>query len=174
VGFLSKISDLFTSTRRPAEGTPVQPLALLQEKLLALNRSTAPYQIISGVKEGVDYIVTWKLEDLTWRKVFKESGDHKIFQILLKFNEARHEVRALDRRSILSWSRDGLNFSLSYEAAKGQMNEINIGGPPFYIETMPDGTKTEYRFAANELKKPVQQIVTDHGWTYKGVAFEDL
>ena len=46
--------DFLTSTKRPASGTPVLPAQAVREKLMALNRPTAPFHLIDGASEGVD------------------------------------------------------------------------------------------------------------------------
>jgi hypothetical protein len=45
MGFFKKIIELFTSTRTPDAGVPVQSTSKVKELILALNRPTAPYTI---------------------------------------------------------------------------------------------------------------------------------
>ena len=174
MGIFNKISDLFSSTRRPAEGTPVQSLSSLRERLNTMNRDSAPYRIISGEAEKVDLIAEWKVDRPEWRKILEGPEVQKVFRVLLKFNEASHEVKALDREYAINWSVDGASLSVSAEAFRGKKTEISLGGPVLYTETLVDGKKIEYRFASKELKKPLQDLITACGWTYKGVTFQKL
>ena len=174
MGFFTKISDLLSSTQRPTEGTPVQVVSILREKLLGLNRDSAPYHVALGDAERVDLIVGWKVDKPDWRKMFEVPDVQKVFRIFLKFDESHHEVRAVDREYAIRWSVDGASLSVSAEAFRGQKTEISFGGPALYTETLPDGRALEYRFMSKELKKPLQDVVTGCGWTYKGVAFEKL
>ena len=97
MGFFTKISDLLSSTKRPTEGTPVQVVSILREKLLSLNRDSAPYHVAPGDTERVDLIAGWKVDKPDWRKMFEVPDVQKVFRIFLKFDESRHEVRAVDR-----------------------------------------------------------------------------
>ena len=106
--------------------------------------------------------------------MFEVPDVQKVFRIFLKFDESHHEVRAVDREYAIRWSVDGASLSVSAEAFRGQKTEISFGGPALYTETLPDGRALEYRFMSKELKKPLQNVVTGCGWTYKGVAFEKL
>ncbi len=174
MGIFSKISDLLSSTQRPVAGTAVLPVSSLREKLLALNRDTAPFQLISGETEKVDLIAEWKVGKPDWRKIFESPEMQKTFRILLKFDQSVHEVRAVDREFAISWSADGASLTVAAEAFRGQKTEISFGGPALYSETLPNGQKMEYRFSSKELKKPLQELVTACGWTYKGVTFQKL
>jgi len=174
MGFL----DLFTGTKRPAAGTPVKSDAELRTALLALNRPTAPWRVVDGKAESVDLIAEWKMDDAAYTGHFHRAGSERVFRVYLKLDPATHEVRASDREYTVKWSQggDGLSVSLSVavSAFKGQKQEVSFGGPPAFTETLPSGETIGYKFAANELKKPVQEAVTGAGWTYKGVAFGKL
>lgn len=43
-----------------------------------------------------------------------------------------------------------------------------------FTEELRPGEAYNYRFSTKELKTPIQQAVTDSGWTYEGVAFGKL
>src|SRR5688572_13945559 len=53
--------DFLTGTKRPAKGTPVLPAQEVRDRLLSLNRPTAPYRLIDGISENVDLIAEWKI-----------------------------------------------------------------------------------------------------------------
>jgi hypothetical protein len=57
---------LFGFGKKPAKDTPVLPTSEVRQRLLALNRDTAPYQIIDGSAENVDLIAEWKIVDARW------------------------------------------------------------------------------------------------------------
>ena len=100
--------------------------------------------------------------------------------MFLKLIPADRLVRAMDREYKVEWSAqaDPLAVSVSLSATldsfKGQKHEISFGGPVAFRETVSPQQTHEYRFLANELKKPVQELVTGCGWTYKGAAFGKL
>lgn len=55
------LSDFLTSTKRPpADALVLFPREVLN-RLLRLNRPSAPFQIIDGSAENVDLIAEWKI-----------------------------------------------------------------------------------------------------------------
>ncbi|MBE3143072.1 MAG: hypothetical protein IMZ61_04010, partial [Planctomycetes bacterium] len=72
--------DFLSSTKRPAAGTPVLPPQAVRDRLLSLNRPTAPYQLIDGSSESVDLIAEWKIVDATWHEIFAKAGLSKVFK----------------------------------------------------------------------------------------------
>lgn len=166
--------DWLTSTKRPASGTPVCSRDELQTRLLALNRSTAPYQLIDGTGEGVDLIAAWKIVDAAWYEIFAKAGLQKVFKIRLKLDEASHQVRAKDEESTVSWSAGVPQLQVSRSKSWGQTQSVQFGSGYAFTEELRPGEVYRYRFATSELKGPIQQVVTECGWTYKGVAFGRL
>ena len=168
------ILDFLSSTRRPSAGTPVLSKERVVEKLLSLNRGTAPYHLIDRKGEGVDIIAEWKIVDARWYEVFAKAGLSIVFRIYLKLAEAKHEVRAMDRRYSISWSAGIPSLSLDVRAFKGQTQAIEFGRAYAFTEELKYGEVYNYRFDTREIKKPIQDVVTSCGWTYKGVAFGKL
>ena len=166
--------DFLTSTKRPASGTPVLSAKAVGEKLLALNRPSAPYHLIDGTSEGVDVIAEWKIVDAKWFEIFAKAGLSKAFKIYLKLDENTHEVRAMDREITIEWRAGVPTIAFAVSAFKGQQQSIEFGQAYGFTETLAPGQIYNYRFATKELKQPIQTAVTQSGWTYKGVAFGNL
>lgn len=166
--------DFFTSTRRPNAATPVLPAKQVRDKLLALNRVTAPYHLVDGTSEGVDLIAEWKIVDAKWFEIFGKAGLSKAFKIYLKLDEASHELRAMDREISIEWRAGVPSVSLAVSAFKGQQQSIEFGQAYGFTEKLSTGQIYNYRFSTKELKEPIQTAATDSGWTYKGVAFGKL
>ena len=51
--------DTLTGIKRPAAGTPVCTPKELRNRLLGLNRETAPWRVVDGTAAGVDLIAEW-------------------------------------------------------------------------------------------------------------------
>jgi len=68
----------------------------VRRRLLALNRETAPYQLIDGAAQGVDLIAEWKIVDAKWFELFAKANLTKVFRIYMKFDPAKNQVRAKD------------------------------------------------------------------------------
>lgn len=169
-----KILDWLTSTRRPEPNTVACSRDEVRERLLALNRPTAPYQIIDGAGEDVDLIAEWKIVDAQWYEIFAKAGLEKTFRIFLKFDEAEKELRAKDEEYTLSWRAGVPTLSLSVSKFSGQKQSVQFGTGYAFTEELRPGQVYNYRFNTGELKGPIQDAVTECGWTYKGVSFGKL
>ena len=156
MGFL----DMFSSTKKPAAGVPVLPAEQLKQKLLALNRPTAPYRIVDGAADGVDVVAEWKVVDAQWYEIFEKAGFKKTFRILMKLDREKHEVRAQDREMEVSWSAGVPKLSYAVSGCKGQTTEISFGAQYAFTEELAPGQVYKYRFDTRELKKPLQEAVT--------------
>ena len=166
--------DFLSGTKRPATGTPALPAPAVIEQLMALNRATAPWQIISGAAENVDLIAEWKIVDARWYEIFGKASLTKVFRVYLKLDSTNHEVRAMDREYSLSWSAGIPSLSATVSSFKGQSTSVEFGSGYAFTETLAPGQVYKYKFNSNELKKPIQDVVTGCGWVYKGVAFGKL
>jgi hypothetical protein len=166
--------DFLTGTKRPATGTPALPEPAVIERILSLNRATAPWQVISGAAENVDLIAEWKIVDARWYEIFGKASLTKVFRIYLKLDDAAHEVRAMDREYTLSWSAGIPSLSAVVSSFKGQTTSVEFGSGYAFTETLAPGQVYKYKFNSNEIKKPIQDAVNACGWVYKGVAFGKL
>jgi hypothetical protein len=144
------------------------------DRIMALNRPSAPYQIVDGKAQNVDLIAEWKIVDAQWYEIFAKASLTKVFRIHMKLDAARREVRAQDQELNVSW-KAGVP-SLSFEASffKGQKSSISFGTGYAFTENLAPGQVYKYKFNTNELKKPIQDAVAACGWSYKGVAFGKL
>ena len=165
---------LFGFGKKPDKNTPVLSAGEVRQRLLALNRDTAPYQIIEGAAESVDLIAEWKIVDARWYEIFAKANLTKVFRIYIKFDEAKREVRAKDEEFTLEWRAGVPSLSVSASKFSGQKTSIEFGTAYAFTEEFKPGQVYNYRFNTNEIKKPIQEAVTDCGWKYKGVAFGKL
>ncbi|MGH2348732.1 MAG: hypothetical protein ACRDFT_04605 [bacterium] len=166
--------DFLTSTKRPAPGTPVLSKGQVLERITALNRPTAPFQITETAEEGADLVAEWKIVDAQWYTIFAEASLSKVFRIYLKLDEAKHEVRASDREYAVEWKAGVPKLKLAVSAFRGQKQSIEFSKAYAFTENLAPGKVYQYRFDTGEIKGPIQDAVTGAGWTYKGVAFGKL
>jgi outer membrane protein TolC len=166
--------DFLTSTKRPASGTPVLPAQQVLERLMALNRPTAPWSIVDGKAENVDLIAEWKIVDAQWYEIFAKAGLSKVFRIYLKLDDAEKQVRAQDHEYEVSWSAGVPTLSLAASSFKGQSKSFELGASYGFTENLTIGQQYKYSFKTDEIKKPIQEAVIACGWVYKGVAFGKL
>ena len=116
----------------------------------------------------------WKIVDAEWYEIFAKAGLERVFTIALRFDPARHEVRAQDRESQVSWEAGVPTLARSTRATPGQTWSVSAGAAYGFTETLAPGEIYRYRFATDEIKRPVQEAVTGCGWTYQGVVFGSL
>lgn len=166
--------DFFTSTKRPPAGTTALSPQEVKDRLRALNRPTAPFQLVDGQAEGADLIAEWKIVDAQWYELFAKAGLEKVFRIYLKLDPASGEVRASDREYTVEWRVGVPTLSIAASAFRGQKQSIEFGKAYAFTETLTPGVVYNYRFDTRELKEPIQDAVTGAGWTYRGVAFGKL
>ena len=169
-----KLWDKLTSTRRPEEGVVSLPTSEVKTRILALNRDSAPFQIIDGRDEGVDLIAEWKIVDARWYEIFAKASLTKVFKILMKLDEAKGEVRAVDQEWTVKWRAGVPTLSLSAEAFRGQKVEMSFGTAIGFRENFSPGVIYDYRFTTAEIKTPLQDTVLKNGWRWQGVAFGKL
>lgn len=166
--------DFLTSTKRPAPGTPVLPAGQVIERLMALDRPSAPWRVVDGRPEGVDLIAEWKIVDARWYEIFAKAGLSRVFRIHMKLDEAKKQVRAQDRAYEVSWRAGIPSLSIAASAFRGQARSIEFGASYGFTEDLAIGRQYNYRFQTDEIKRPVQDAVTACGWVYKGVVFGTL
>jgi len=165
---------LFSFGRKPDKNVALLSADDVRRRLLALNRDTAPYQIIDGASKNVDLIAEWKIVDAKWYEIFAKAGLTKVFRIYMKFDTAKHEVRGKDEECTVSWSAGVPSLSFSASKFQGQMTSVEFGAAYAFTEELTPGQVYNYRFSTSEIKKPIQEAVAACGWGYKGVAFGKL
>ena len=133
------IFDFLTGSKSPAPGVAKQPAATLRTALLALNRDTAPWQVRDGAAENVDLVAEWKIVDARWYEVFAKASLTKVFKILMKLDEQKGEVRAVDQEWSVEWRAGVPSLSLSAEAFRGQKVEMSFGTAIGFRENFSPG-----------------------------------
>jgi len=160
--------------KKPDKNVPALSVDEVRQRLLALNRDTAPYQIIDGASQKVDLIAEWKIVDAQWYEIFAKANLTKVFRIYMKFDGAKHEVRGKDEEFTAEWRAGVPSLSISASKFQGQMTSVEFGAAYAFTEELKPGVVYNYRFSTNEIKKPIQEAVAACGWGYKGVAFGKL
>lgn len=160
--------------KKADKNAPIISAGEVKQRLLALNRNTAPYQIIDGSSEKVDLIAEWKIVDAKWYEIFAKANLTKVFRIYMKFDEAKHELRTKDEEYTLEWKEGAPSLSVSAQKFQGQMTSVEFGAAYAFTEELTPGQVYKYRFNTNEIKKPIQDAIAACGWAYKGVAFGKL
>ena len=169
------ILDFLTGSKAAPAGVARQPKSAVRDAILALNRDTAPWQVRDGAAEGCDLVAEWKIVDARWYEIFAKASLTKVFKVLMKFDEASGQVRALDQEWAIAWRAGVPSLSLSTEAFRGQKAELSFGTAyAFREEDLTYGKVYDYRFSTKELKTPLIEAAQATGWGWKGVTFGKL
>ena len=166
--------DWLTGSKAAPAGVARQPAPELRSRLLAVNRDTAPFVVRDGTPEGVDLVAEWKIVDARWYEIFAKAGLERVFQVLMKFDETKGEVRAVDREWQVEWRAGVPSLSLAAQGFRGQKKELSFGTAFAFREDLSYGQVYDYRFATKELKAPLIEAAHAAGWGWKGVAFGKL
>ena len=161
--------DKLQGTRPAKDGVAPVPVGELRSALLGLSRDTAPWHVRDGAEDGCDLVAEWRIVDAQWYGIFLGYGQSKVFRVKLKFDEDDHQVRNVDESASLEW-RDGIPY-VGKSWSRGQINEIDSGRGVGFTEEGELGAVYNYKFRSSELKDPLRDTVTEHGWDWKAVSF---
>ena len=109
--------------KKPDKNVPVLPVEEVKQRLMMLNRESAPYRIIDGAPQKVDLIAEWKIVDAKWYEIFAKASLTKVFRIYMKFDPSKNEVRAKDEEYTLEWRAGVPTLSLAASKFQGQMRQ---------------------------------------------------
>jgi hypothetical protein len=168
------ILSWLTGTTKADPSVPVRPVAALKAALLGANRPTAPWSIREGGAGEAELIAEWRIVDARWYEIFAKASLKKVFKILIRLDEATHEVRAVDQEWTVAWRAGVPSMSIEVTAFRGQQKSIEFGAAYGFTEELKVGEIYRYRFSTKEIKDPLQKIVAQSGWGWRGVAFGKL
>jgi hypothetical protein len=169
---MSFLGRLFGQGPAPV-GAP-QPAASVRAAILAVNRSTAPFTVRPGKPGEAELVAEWRIVDANWYEIFAKAHLEKAFKVLMRLDEAAHEVRSVDQEWSVDWRAGVPKLSLAASAFRGQQTSIEFGQAYGFTEKLSVGEIYNYRFATKELKEPLQQAVAAQGWRWRPVAFGKL
>ncbi|MGA2042994.1 MAG: hypothetical protein ABSG83_06440 [Roseiarcus sp.] len=158
----------------PAPVGPPQPADSVRAAILAINRPTAPFQIRPGRAGEAELVAEWKIVDAGWYEIFAKAGLEKAFMVLMRLDEAAHEVRAVDQEWSIEWRAGVPTMRLAATTFRGQQVSIEFGEAYGFTERLGVGEIYNYRFSTKELKEPLQKAVAAQGWRWRPVAFAAL
>jgi hypothetical protein len=163
-----------TGSRKADPSRPVLAVPQLKTALLGMNRKSAPYVVRPGGPGEADLVAEWRIVDAKWYEIFAKAGLTKTFKILMRLDEATHEVRAADQSWSVEWRAGIPAMKLEVSGFRGQQTSVEFGAAYGFTEELRVGEIYRYRFATKELKNPLRQIVAECGWSWRGVAFGKL
>ena len=166
--------DWLTGNKPAPSGVKRQSAAKLKAGLMAVNRKSAPFKVRSGKDEDVDLVAEWKIIDAQWTEVFAQAGIKRVFTVLMKFDDAKGEVRAVDREYEVEWRAGEPVLSLKGSAFRGRKWEKSFETVYAFREDGSLGKIYDYRFDTSEIHKPLIAAAHKAGWGWRSVAFAKL
>ena len=166
--------DWMTGSKSAPPGVFRLDVRALREQLLAVNRDTAPFIVRDGAPEGVDMVAEWRIVDARWYEIFAKAGIQRVFKVLMKFDAAKGEVRAVDQAWEVEWRAGVPVLSAQAEGFRGQSWEKSFEAVYAFREDLSWGEVYSYRFDTDEIKKPLVAATQKAGWGWRGVAFSKL
>ena len=159
--------DSLRGIKRPGPGIAPVSQDELKKKILGLGGEKIPFKITES--DQTDILVELKVVDAEWYEFFAKAGLEKSYQIYLLLDDAKKEVRALEKIGEVSWKKGVPTISYSKSSFQGRTIAYKEFGTSYaFKEPKPSsfGKVYEYSFDVNDVKNPLIEIVTTSGWSY--------
>jgi hypothetical protein len=166
--------DWLTGSRPAPAGIERESVAVLRNRLLAVNRKSAPFHIRDGGPEGVDLVAEWKIVDAKWYEIFAKAGIQRLFKVLIKFDAGKAELRAVDQEWSVEWRAGIPRLELAASAFRGRKWEKSFEAVYAFREDGSFGKIYDYRFDTSEIKDPLIEAAHACGWGWRSIAFGKL
>ena len=165
----------WSATVLPKPGIEPVSEAELRQRLLAINATDSPLQVIEGKKGKMD--IVWRLADAKWAGLLTLNKIKRTQIIRIKLSGEDAACRAIDISKTVRGSADArtLHLGFSFSFFRGivffQKEYETLYGLVFKEGRLAIDNAYRYTFNSAEMKSPVMQIVRDSGWRYKPVVF---
>ena len=165
----------WSATVLPKPGIEPVSEAELRQRLLAINETDSPLQVIEGKKGKMD--IVWRLADAKWAGLLTLNKIKRTQIIRIKLSGEDAACRAIDISKTVRGSADAgtLHFGFSLNFFRGivffQKEYETQYGLVYKEGRLAIDNAYRYTFNSAEMKSPVMQIVRDSGWRYKPVIF---
>jgi hypothetical protein len=166
--------DWLTGNKPAPPGVKRQSAAKLKAGLMAVNRKSSPFKVRSGKAEEVDLVAEWKIVDAQWYEIFAKAGIERVFKVLMKFDDSKGEVRAVDQEWEVEWRAGEPVLSLKGSAFRGRKWEKSFETVYAFREDGSFGEIYDYRFDTSEIHEPLIAAAHKAGWGWRSVAFAKL
>ena len=165
----------WAATLQPQPGTQPVSEAELRKRLLAINETESPLQVIEGKKGKMD--IVWRLADAKWAGLMTRNKIRRTQIIRIKLSGEDAACRAIDISKAVRGSAGAHNLHLgfSWSFFRGIVffhKEYETQYGLVYKQgRLAIDNAYRYTFSSAEMKSPVIQIIRDSGWKYKPVIF---
>ncbi|MFJ4870072.1 hypothetical protein [Streptomyces sp. NPDC088757] len=114
----------------------------------------------------------WRISDPAWHTFFARTRVSRATRFGMRLVPASHEVRALGRRSEVSWVGGTPRLVVSAEGSRGQVRTVSWRRS---VERGAEGglrAAEFHRFDTSDMRDPLRTAVLGARWTRRGVVFK--
>lgn len=165
----------WAATVPPKPGIEPVNEAELRQRLLAINETDSPLQVVEGKRGKMD--IVWRLADVKWAGLMTLNKIKRIQILRIELCGEDSTCRKIDISKTVRGTADAhtLHFGFSFNFFRGiiffQKEYEMQYGLVFKDGRLAVDSAYEYTFNSAEMKSPVMQIVRNNGWRYKPVIF---
>jgi hypothetical protein len=145
------------------EGEPI-PKEELRTMIKEINRFNVP---VTVQERGNTIVVTWRYIDAKWWEILARAGLKKIYELHIKFNEAKKEATLIDVHKSVSWRAGPSQVRVYGGFFRGISLAYEIGKRWGIKENFELGSVYDYQFSPQEIKNPVLNSILRNGWAVR-------
>ena len=150
-----------------SENSPVS-LEQLKADILAIRELDIP---VTAEETDGRISVTWKYLDAKWWEFFAKAGAQQSYELLIKFNEAKKEVRLIDITRSMTWRTGLTDLHFGFSFFRGIVMQYEIGKQWGIKENFTVGKIYDYSFNPSVIKTPVMNTILKDGWNVRFAMF---
>ncbi len=165
----------WAATVLPKQGLEPVSEAELRQRLLAINETDSPLQVVERKMGKLD--IVWRLADAKWAGLMTLNKIKRTQIIRIQLSGEDATCRAIDISKAIRGSADArtLHLGFSFNFFRGivfSQKEYEVQyGLVHKDDRLAIDKAYEYKFNIAEMKSPAMQIVLNSGWRYKPVVF---
>ena len=145
------------------EGEPV-PGEELRTMIKEINGFDVP---VAVQERGNTLVVTWRYVDAKWWEILARAGLKQVYELHIKFNEAKKEATLIDVHKSVSWRAGPSQVQVYGGFFRGISFAYEIGKAWGIKENFALGSIYDYRFSPQEIKNPVMNSILRNGWAVR-------
>ncbi|MBL7199348.1 MAG: hypothetical protein ISS56_04310 [Anaerolineae bacterium] len=142
-----------------------QGLAISEAELRAhiqgINEWQAP--IVVG-ERGKTLVATWKYADAQWWELFARAGLTRVYELRMRFDEARHLVTLIDVTRAVGWRAGPQEVRIGWGGYRGIMAGFEAGTAWGLDDDLDFDELYDYEFSPQEIKTPITSAILKRGW----------
>lgn len=148
-----------------SEAKTTASMTELKKEILGINTYNVPVSVTED-KHG-NLRVTWRYLDAKWWELFAKAGVTQTYELVVKFNDAKKEVRLIDIQKSISWRTGPTDLRFGFSFFRGIVFDYEVGAQWGIKENFSLGKIYSYRFTPGEIKTPVMNSILKKGWNVR-------